>query len=77
MQEAIKKIIFLHGNIGKQEESKEKNMSDGIIKQLSFLDRFLTLWIFLVFGLGIGIRYFLPGVSDFIISLQVGTTSID
>jgi len=51
-------------------------MSDGIIKQLSFLDRFLTLWIFLAIGAGIAIGYFLPGVSDFIIGLQVGTTSI-
>jgi ACR3 family arsenite transporter len=51
-------------------------MADGIIKQLSFLDRFLTLWIFLAIGAGIAIGYFLPGVSDFIIGLQVGTTSI-
>ena len=51
-------------------------MSDGIIKKLSFLDRFLTLWIFLAIGAGITIGYFLPGVSDFIIGLQVGTTSI-
>jgi ACR3 family arsenite transporter len=51
-------------------------MSDGIIKKLSFLDRFLTLWIFLAIGAGIAIGYFLPGVSDFIIGLQVGTTSI-
>src|SRR5512136_2594661 len=51
-------------------------MSDGIIKKLSFLDRFLTLWIFLAIGAGIAIGYFLPGVSDFIIGLQIGTTSI-
>jgi ACR3 family arsenite transporter len=51
-------------------------MSDGIIKKLSFLDRYLTLWIFLAIGAGIAIGYFLPGVSDFIIGLQVGTTSI-
>ena len=51
-------------------------MSDGVIKKLSFLDRYLTLWIFLAIGFGIAIGYFLPGVSDFIIGLQVGTTSI-
>ena len=51
-------------------------MPDGIIKKLSFLDRFLTLWIFLAIGAGIAIGYFLPSVSDFIIGLQVGTTSI-
>jgi len=51
-------------------------MPDGIIKKLSFLDRFLTLWIFLAIGFGIAIGYFLPGISDFIIGLQVGTTSI-
>jgi len=45
-------------------------------KKLSFLDRFLTLWIFLAMGIGIGIGYFLPAVTRFITSLQVGTTSI-
>ena len=51
-------------------------MPDGVIKKLSFLDRFLTLWIFLAIGLGIAIGYFLPGLTDFIVGLQVGTTSI-
>jgi ACR3 family arsenite transporter len=41
---------------------------------LSLLDRFLTLWIFLAMGVGIG--YLLPGVTRLITSLQVGTTSI-
>jgi len=49
---------------------------DGVAKKLSFLDRYLTLWIFLAIGLGIGIGYFLPGLSKFITGLQVGTTSI-
>jgi ACR3 family arsenite transporter len=43
---------------------------------LSLLDRFLTLWIFLAMGVGIGIGYLLPGVTRLITSLQVGTTSI-
>ena len=45
-------------------------------KKLSFLDRFLTLWIFIAIGVGIGIGYFLPAVTKFITSLQIGTTSI-
>src|SRR3974377_2371053 len=43
---------------------------------LSFLDRFLTLWIFLAMALGVGLGYFIPGVSKFIDFLSVGTTSI-
>ena len=43
---------------------------------LSFLDRFLTLWIFLAMGLGVGLGYFIPSVSNFINFLSVGTTSI-
>ena len=45
-------------------------------KQLSFLDRYLTLWIFLAMAVGIGIGYFLPAVPVGITSLSVGTTSI-
>ncbi len=48
----------------------------GKTKRLSFLDRFLTLWIFLAMGLGVGLGYFMPGMADFINSLSVGTTSI-
>jgi len=44
--------------------------------QLSVLDRFLTLWIFLAMALGIGLGYFIPGTADFIAVFQVGTTSI-
>jgi ACR3 family arsenite transporter len=51
-------------------------MSDGVIKKLSFLDRYLTLWIFLAIGFGIAIGYFLPGLTEFVVGLQVGTTSI-
>jgi ACR3 family arsenite efflux pump ArsB len=43
---------------------------------LSFLDRFLTLWIFLAMALGVGLGYAIPGVSGFIDLLSVGTTSI-
>ncbi len=51
-------------------------MSDGIAKKLSFVDRFLTLWIFIAIAAGVGIGYYLPGVKSFINSLQVGTTNI-
>ena len=44
--------------------------------RLSFLDRFLTLWIFLAMGLGVGLGYFVPKVADFIGFFQVDTTSI-
>lgn len=46
------------------------------IKQLSFLDRYLTLWIFLAMAVGIGIGYFSPAVPALITGLSVGTTSI-
>lgn len=45
-------------------------------KKLSFLDRFLTLWIFMAMALGIAIGYFLPDSSNWINSLSQGTTNI-
>lgn len=45
-------------------------------KQLSFLDRYLTLWIFLAMAVGVGIGYFFPSSSDFINSFSTGTTNI-
>ena len=45
-------------------------------KRLSFLDRYLTLWIFLAMAAGIGIGYFAPSVPTLITGLSVGTTSI-
>jgi len=44
--------------------------------RLPILDRFLTLWIFLAMGLGVGLGYFVPRVADFITFFQVDTTSI-
>ncbi len=45
-------------------------------KKLSFLDRYLTLWIFLAMALGVSIGYFLPESSTFINSFSSGTTNI-
>ena len=44
--------------------------------RLSTLNRYLTLWILLATGLGIGLGNLTPGVADLITDLQVGTTSI-
>lgn len=45
-------------------------------KKLSFLDRYLTLWIFLAMAIGVGIGYFFPSSSGFINSFSSGTTNI-
>jgi ACR3 family arsenite transporter len=45
-------------------------------RQLSFLDRYLTIWIFLAMAAGIAIGYFSPAVPALITGLSVGTTSI-
>jgi ACR3 family arsenite transporter len=62
------------------EMNSRRNMNkaepkDGM-RRLAVLDRFLTLWIFLAMGLGVGLGYFIPGTADFINRFQIGTTSI-
>jgi len=47
-----------------------------ITKRLSFLDRYLTLWIFLGMGFGVSLGNFVPGVVGLMDRFQVGTTSI-
>ncbi|MDB5022526.1 MAG: Sodium Bile acid symporter family protein [Mucilaginibacter sp.] len=45
-------------------------------KKLSFLDRYLTLWIFLAMAIGVGVGYFIPASATFINSFSSGTTNI-
>ena len=45
-------------------------------KRLSFLNRYLTLWIFLAIFLGIALGATIPGIADALNELSVGTTSI-
>jgi ACR3 family arsenite transporter len=51
-------------------------MSEHVASRLSFLDRYLTLWIFLGMVVGVGAGYYLPGLVRVITTFQVGTTSI-
>ncbi len=47
-----------------------------ILKKLSFLDRYLTLWIFLAMGVGVALGFLSPGFTTAIKGMSVGTTSI-
>lgn len=46
------------------------------VKQLSFFDRFLTLWIFLVMLIGVVLGFFLPNIPEFWKTLSIGTTNM-
>lgn len=47
-----------------------------VSRKLSFLDRYLTVWIFAAMALGVGLGYFVPGTEAFIDSFRVGTTNV-
>jgi len=51
-------------------------MPDPTVKKLSFLDRFLTLWIFLAMFIGVMWGYLFPGIREVVNYFQVGTTNI-
>ena len=51
-------------------------MSAHLTGGLSFLDRWLTAWIFAAMALGVGLGYFVPGTEAFVNSFQIGTTNI-
>lgn len=53
-----------------------KNSLANTQKKLSFLDRYLTLWIFLAMGIGVAIGHFIPASATFINSFSSGTTNI-
>ena len=46
------------------------------MKKLAFLDRYLTVWIFLAMGIGVGSGFFFPGIVGFWNQFQSGTTNI-
>ena len=45
-------------------------------RRLSFLDRYLTLWIFVAMGVGIALGYLVPGFAGALDAMSIGTTSI-
>jgi len=51
-------------------------MAEAVTKRLSFLNRYLTLWIFLAMFIGVALGAVVPGIADFLDSLSIGTTSI-
>ena len=55
---------------------KGEHMAESVTKRLSFLDRYLTLWIFLAMFIGVGLGWAYQGIPEFIQKWSVGTTNI-
>jgi ACR3 family arsenite transporter len=51
-------------------------MAATVAKRLGFVERFLTLWIFLTMAAGVGLGYFLPGFTKVLTFFQVGATNL-
>jgi len=54
----------------------DNGADQSVIKRLGFLDRYLTLWIFLAMAIGVGSGFLFPGMATALEGLSVGTTSI-
>src|SRR5665647_3863179 len=68
--------------VGRRAHGANKRVTDmqiaktGLLGRLSFLDRYLTLWIFLAMGFGVALGFFTPGFTAALNNMSVGTTSI-
>ncbi|MHB9129858.1 MAG: ACR3 family arsenite efflux transporter [Armatimonadota bacterium] len=51
-------------------------MKQGLVKQLSWLDRFLPLWIFLAMGIGVGLGHIWPGIGSVLDSIKIADVSL-
>ncbi|MDZ4364325.1 arsenic resistance protein, partial [Brevundimonas sp.] len=54
----------------------DTRVEDAAPRRLSFLDRWLTLWIFVAMGLGVAMGTLAPGLPTWVDSLSIGTTNI-
>src|SRR3989338_3141047 len=64
------RVVVVNLNRGKERMTKEP------VKKLTFLDSFLTLWIFLAMILGVGAGFFAPGIAKFWDKFSIGSTNV-